>query len=81
MALIRELIAAGGVNKALERMRQLIKDPDLENQVILLSGRMNALEKENNQGVISRNDLELSRNRINYAALQILENWQQKRPR
>jgi len=79
MGQIRELIAEGGVSKALERMRQLVKDRDLKDQVIQLSGRLEALVRENNQGVISRQDLELSRNRINYSALQILEDWQRRR--
>ena len=66
------MIAKAELAKALESLRNLSSGAETENEVILLSGRLNSLEKENRSGVITRQDYDLSRNRITYSMLELV---------
>ena len=69
------LIAEGEAKKALKILLDHTKseDEDLHNQLILQSGRLNALDKRLRMGVLTTQDANIEQSRINYALLSIIE--------
>lgn len=76
MTHIHQLLAAGRTADALERLQEHIQDkaPKWRQPILLLRASWAQLEKERRQGIISGEEAERRRNRINAAALQLAEN-------
>lgn len=65
----RDMVAKGELKRAVEMMQRLTRETDSENEILLLAARLNSLERDNQKGVLSNEDYNLSRNRITYALL------------
>lgn len=74
---IKGLIANGRVSDALSELSWFIQKEgygsDLKNTVVLLSSRFNQLQKEVRLGVISHGEENISKNQINFALLELLD--------
>lgn len=67
---IRQLIAKGKTEQALERLAQLAaQDNSLSQEVLALQSRFNRLSREQRMGVLSPQDANIERNRIEQAIL------------
>ena len=64
---IRQLIAKGKLDEALNKMLPFSDD------VILLKSQLASAKRDNNMGVIDRDDYTRTINRLNYAALSLLD--------
>jgi hypothetical protein len=70
---IRTLIAKGNLKEALEGMLQMAADTRCQNDVLLLSARFREMEQHQMRGTQSTTELNLSRNQITHAMLELLE--------
>jgi len=71
---IREYIANNQLGKALEMLKELVKDDrELLNNVILLTARYKQLERETLSGIISKADENLQRNKITHSLLSYID--------
>jgi|GEM_PF-6633897 len=71
---IRNLVVAGNTRQALTQLTQWLegKDDDLYNQLILLQGQWNRNERDSRMGVLSHDEDNRNRNRINHSLLSLL---------
>jgi len=72
---IRDKIANARTNEALQMllgMPGIKNNQELYSQVILLMGRNKSLERKAIMGLLSNNDITISRNQINYSILSLL---------
>lgn len=71
---VRQLIARAQIDKALELLieKSVYLDAELQNQIVLLSGRYKRLTKDELRGTISNENAQTSRARINHALLSLL---------
>ena len=70
---IKQLIAANRTGKAIEILQQAIPvhNPDLESELILLSGNYNRLITDKDKGLLSKSEEKLEFNKLNHALLQL----------
>jgi len=71
----KELVAKGKVDKAIKKIMPICQqtDEDIYNQVLMLSGRNEALKKEMMMGLISGDNAKRTQAQITYALLQTLD--------
>lgn len=76
---IIELIAQGRIDKAIQKMKDIVKDNDssLYGQIILQSSRWEDLKKSEFQGIISLQEASIERNRIVFALLNYVSEIEQ----
>jgi V8-like Glu-specific endopeptidase len=81
--IIRELIAAGELGEALDRLHGLALNgpPDLLNEAIVLRGRFAQLSREERRGRISRDDSLRERRAIEFSAQELLLELGRKLPK
>ncbi len=74
----KELISEGQTKKALRHMMEYAKskDEDFYNQLILLSGRFNSLDKKLRSGILNESDANVEQSRINYALLSVMDDFE-----
>lgn len=74
----KEVPTATSLSKLVEKYEaELLKiDPDAENNLILFKARANGLERNINMALLSMDQANLERNRLNMALLGILENFE-----
>ena len=70
---IRRQIAAGNTSKAISEMISLIEEKEFYNEAILYSSRFNELEKNLRLGIIDYKSSIVTRNQINYALIQLIQ--------
>lgn len=68
----RDMVAKGELNRAIEQLQNFARGTALENDVTLLSARLNSLESENASGVIAYDEYNRSRNRIQYSVMEMI---------
>ncbi|MCC6723431.1 MAG: carboxypeptidase regulatory-like domain-containing protein [Saprospiraceae bacterium] len=69
---IRALIAKNQLDEAIEAMRQMAVGTRHENEVLLLSSRYQAIERERRLGVKSTSEINLTNNQITQALLELI---------
>ncbi len=69
---VKDFLIKGDIAKALSTFLQNNTDPDTENSLILLSGRWNRLRQEELSGIISREDANLEKAKIQHAILEMM---------
>ncbi len=71
---IQEMISAGRTDYAIKELSRLVKNKDsyLYDQILLLSGRWETIEKDNLMGIINHSDYLRERAKITYAILNLL---------
>lgn len=71
---IRNLVVGGKTRQALTQLTKWMegKDDDLYNQLILLQGQWNRNERDSRMGVLSHDEDNRNRNRINHSLLSLL---------
>ena len=73
---VQELVSKEKLSDALKlfiRLADVANDGDLKNTAILLSARLNNVEKDNRMGVLTSDDYQRQRNQIMHAILGSLE--------
>lgn len=68
---IQDLIAKAKLTEALKVLTDAAEGQDLQNQLTLLSARLNKLTKEDRLGLLSSSDAQVERNRIILALLEL----------
>ena len=71
---IRELVSRARVDKALAFLKELSEkmDPDFHSEVIMLSGKFEKLKRDERSGILSNENVEIGRARVNSAILSLL---------
>lgn len=72
LQLARDMVGKGELNRAIELTLKFTKGTALENDLFSLSGRFNALERQNRTGTISFDEYNRSQNRITYSLLEYI---------
>ncbi|MFZ4476983.1 MAG: hypothetical protein ACOYPR_17440 [Saprospiraceae bacterium] len=70
---IRELIAQSHLDEAIEALKQLAQGTRHETEILQLSARFSALERQQRLGTESPSELNRSRNQITHALLELLK--------
>lgn len=72
---IRSLVSSAKLDKALDRFQEWAapNDPELNNQLILLQGRLSSLKRSENLGLLSFSDVNRERNILTNSVLSLLD--------
>ena len=75
---LRALIGANKVEVALKEMLSVFSqaDPDLHQQLLMISGRWNELKKNQRLGLIDFKEFSREQNQINAALLEMISEWE-----
>lgn len=76
--LAKELIAKSEVQAAIDQLTSNMNDEDVEDELIRLSSSLSYLSKDDRNGIVDRNNLNLERNRITDSLLAIMKDWKKK---
>jgi Effector-associated domain 11 len=69
---VRELIAKGDLKSAIAAMKDVVPKKE-ENTLLMLTGRFNQVEKNQQMGIMSSEEYNMERNRISAALLGLLD--------
>ncbi|MBK7869764.1 MAG: hypothetical protein IPJ74_03300 [Saprospiraceae bacterium] len=75
---IKELIAGGKTDKAIQELRTILQNSDKEYEAILQSARFSELAKEIRNGKVSFDEANISKNQITSNLLGIIEEIEKK---
>ena len=77
---LRDLIARNKMDMVFEMLSQLSgSDPDINNQVLILSSRFNDIRKKENLNLISSGEASIIRSQVNYAILDLISGYEKNK--
>jgi hypothetical protein len=79
--ILRNRLAEGKIKPVFEQLRQAAQqDADWQNEIILLSGRFATMERQNRLGTADPATINIERNKINEALLEMIEQLEPANP-
>jgi hypothetical protein len=79
--LLKALLRAGKTAQAFEQLEQTaIPDADLQKQIIVLSARFETMKMQNRLGTADHATLDMQRNQINLALLELIDQLEPPNP-
>lgn len=70
---VKELIEKDNINGAIEELQRIVKDYELQNEIIINSARLNSISKKARTGIVDFNTESREKNNIRFSLLQIID--------
>ena len=76
--ILKQLIASNKMKEAIDVLLNYVKNNEdirksLVNDIILLSSRLNSIERSSNRGIITNSEVNIEKNRITKSILDLIE--------